>query len=186
MKKLFFLLLLAAQTQLSFSQPSNTGYKVVPLITKESFYLNGGARAAFGGKSRTFIMVTLPPNTVEWYYAVTTTPKEAPPAEIGLAGQLIKYLTPGGIASSVLSSLIAPTGAGVCDMYLFSSQPDLNRFLAKQEPITSLMSAMRENFRQGVVQIRDATQGTYYLAMRNPSGASGINITIEATAIVKE
>jgi hypothetical protein len=187
MKNFISLMLLVTLTYMGFSQTNNGNYKVVPIVTSHDFYLNGGARAAFGGKSRVYLMVTLPPNTVEWYYAVTTTPGKGQGPQIGLAGQLAKLLVPGGgLASIVLSSLIAPTGSGVCDVYVFSDQGNLNRFIEKTENYTSLASAMRENFRHGVVQVRDAVQGSYFLGLRNPSGMSGINVTVEVTAIVKE
>jgi len=187
MKNLFILLLLVAQVHPGFSQSGTGNYKVVPVVSSQDFYLNGGARSAFGGKSRTFIMVTLPANTVEWYYAVTTTPKQGQGPQLGLAGQLAKLLLPGsGLASSVLTSIIMPTGSGVCDVYLFSDQGNLNKFIQKQDPAMSVTSGMRENFRHGVVQIKDAVQGTYYLGMKNPSGMQGINITVEVTALVKE
>lgn len=48
------------------------------------------------------------------------------------------------------------------------------------------MSGTRQNIIQGAVQIRDALQGNYYLAMRNPSSVSAIKVTIEVSAIVKE
>lgn len=88
--------------------------------------------------------------------------------------------------STVMSALITPNGSGACDVYLLTNQNDLNNFLAKQPRVPCLMSGTRENFNQGVVQVRDTLQGNYFLAMRNPSDIAAVKITIEVSAIVKE
>jgi hypothetical protein len=167
---------------------SQSAYKVVSVISTENFYLNGGTRALLGGKSRTYLMISLPANTVEWYYAVTSTPNQNQNQSIGLATQLIKLVDPAaGIAANAISSIIAPTGAGVCDVYLMSDQNSVMRYVNKQPgQVSAIMSGSRENFREGVVDIKDALQGTYFLVLRNPSASQGINISIEVAAVVRE
>lgn len=173
--------------RVAVAQESNSSsYKVVPVITKETFTLNGGARAMMGGRSRIDLLVALPVNTVEWYYAVTTSPERAPAPSIGLAEQLIKLITPAGITTTVMSALMTPSGSGTCDVYLFGDQGSLNQFLAKQPNFASLMSGTRQNFNQGAVQIRDAVKGNLYLGIRNPSALAAVQVTIEVCAIVKE
>ena len=44
------------------------------IVQQRSYYLNGGARAAFGGKSRATLKIDLPQNTKRWYYSFTTSP----------------------------------------------------------------------------------------------------------------
>lgn len=161
-------------------------YKIIPLVTKETFTLNSGGRSIFGGKSRNYIPVQLPPHTVEWYYAVTTTPEQVPAPTINLAEQLIKFLTSSGLMASVIGSLMIPRGSGVCDVFLLHSKKDLNTFLAKKGNVTSLMSGTRQNFNQGAVRINDDLSGNYFLAMRNPSAFSAVKITIEVSALVRE
>jgi hypothetical protein len=188
MKQLFAFILAAGLFLSSYAQEETVHYKVVTFMTNQSFYLNGGARAAFGGKSRTYLYFTLPTNTIEWYYAITTTPNENQNVSIGLANQLMKVVDPtGGIASTALSSLITPTGSGACDIYLLTDQQVLNKFISKEYQTPAyIMSGTRENFKQGVIPIRDAVRGTYYLAFRNPSGSQGINVNVEIAAIVAE
>ncbi|HEY4063644.1 MAG TPA: hypothetical protein VGM30_17170 [Puia sp.] len=188
MKSQLIICFLLALIRPALAQESSTSssYKVIPIISKETFTLNSGGRALFGGKSRIDLTVELPANTVEWYYALTTTPEKAPAPTIGLAEQLIKYLTPAGIASSVMSALMTPNGTGTCDVYLFADQNNLNRFLGKQPQFSYLMSGTRQNFNQGAVQVRDAVKGSFFLGLRNPSGLSAVQITIEVCAIVKD
>ena len=186
MKKITTLLVGLFFVHALFAQRESGHYKVVPLVSKQTYTLNSGGRAMFGGKSRNYLLVQLPPNTIEWYYALTTTPEQAPAPTIGLADQLVKYLSPTGLVSTVMSALITPNGSGACDIFLLTNQNDLNNFMAKQGQVPSLMSGTRQNFNQGVVQVRDALQGNYFLAMRNPSGISALKITIEVSAIVRE
>lgn len=166
-------------------ESSSSLYKVVPVISKETFTLNSGGRAMLGGRSRIDLPVELPANTVEWYYAVTTSLERTPAPSIGLADQLIKLITPSGIAESVLSAIIMPTGSGACDVYLFSDRDNVNRFLAKQQ-FACLMDESRQNFNQGAVRIRNAVKGDFILGLRNPSALAAVQVTIEVCAIVKE
>lgn len=109
MKKIVTLLLCVSFLHSLFARINPAHYKVVALSTKETFILNSGARSLIGGKSRTYLLVELPPNTVEWYYAVTTVPVKLPAQAIGLAEQLIKlFFSANGLASAVLCSLIIP------------------------------------------------------------------------------
>jgi len=187
MKKNILFILICCKISFSFAQTSKAVFKVVPIITKQAFYLNGGARAMFGGKSREFLQVDIPPNTVEWYYSITTAPQKSGPSNTNLTGQLVKLLVPDiGIASTVVSSIIAPSGSGACDVFLMTNPNEVNKFLAKQ-PFNGVIGRdSRENYISGVVQIKDLLAGSCFLTLRNPSGMDGINVTIEVTAIVKE
>ena len=127
MKKTILFILICCKISFSFAQTPKTVYKVVPVITKQSFYLNGGARAMFGGKSREYLQVDLPENTVEWYYTITTSPQKTESSGTNLTGQLARLLVPDmGIASNVLSSIIVPPGSGACDVYLMTNPNEVN------------------------------------------------------------
>ena len=157
-------------------------------MTPQTFYLNGGTRATFGGKSRVTYQITLPPNTVEWYYAFTTSKNENSPTHIGLLAQLSRLFDPTGISAIVSNAITTPTGAGVCDIYLM----DRNNAQAFSEKVDNWggryyyqPSGSRENFKQGTVQIRDIQNGNWVLGFRNPSALEGINVTFEVVAIVE-
>lgn len=169
----------------SQAQDFKSIYKVVPIMSDQKFYLNGGARADFGGKSRAILEINLPPNTVEWYYAITSSPNQGQTQSIGLAAQLIRLLAPEeGMLASAVAKLISPTGAGVCDVYLIQDQISENDFIAKKGQFTYDLTGTRQNFREGVVRVKDALKGPYILGIRNPSAMEGINIGIEVAAIV--
>jgi hypothetical protein len=172
----------------SRAQPSNYIYKIEPLHKKQSFYLTAGASSVFGsGKSREAVQIDLPPNTVEWYYSVTTSPDKTQAVDNNLTAQLAKYLVPeSGIKPYAALSLVAPNGTAACDFSVFFSPVEVNKFLAEQPAVGMILKDSRKNFVSGVVQVRDFIFGTCYLTMRNPSAVQGINITVEVVAIVKE
>ena len=58
------------------AQVLKTKQTVTPIIQERAIYLNGGARASVGGKSRETIKVDLTVNTKAWYYNFTTKPEE--------------------------------------------------------------------------------------------------------------
>ncbi|HWY34998.1 MAG TPA: hypothetical protein VNX68_10150, partial [Nitrosopumilaceae archaeon] len=91
-----------------------------------------------------------------------------------------------GIASNLVSSIIAPSGSGACDVYVMTDANEVNKFIAKQLFSGVIGRDSRQNYISGVVQVRDFMIGSCFLTLRNPSGMDGINITIEVTAIVKE
>ena len=163
--------------------------KVVPL-DKESVALNGGIRSSFGGKSRILIPIDLPPNTIEWYFNFSTTPVKRPAVALNLVPQLTKLLDPtDGVLSLAASAILTPTGTHVCDIYLMN-EANANAFIAKMDekgrPVMCIESAKRVNIRNGVVQIKDAKTGRWFLGLRNPSADEGIVINIEVAAIVEE
>ena len=46
--------------------------------------------------------------------------------------------------------------------------------------------ASTQNTTQGTVQVRGLNQGTYYLAIQNPSNMYGVDVKLEVVAIVAQ
>jgi len=173
----------------SIAQNYNTILTVEPVMTAQSFYLNGGNRATFGGVSRTYYKVDLPENTVEWYYSVSTSPNEGSSESLNLTSQLTKLVDPTGLSTLAVSAIMTPTGSGVIDIYL-CDRTNIDKFIEKVDnwggSYSYIISGSRINFKQGTIQVKDILSGSWYLGFKNPSATTGINITIEVTAIVKE
>ncbi|MBO0936592.1 hypothetical protein J2I47_08565 [Fibrella sp. HMF5335] len=173
-------------------------HEVVQVLQPQQFYLNGGNRAMMGGKSRVAIAVTLPQNTVEWYYTFSAfhSPEQAAQAsqQYSLFSNLVNTLDQVGIAS-LSTKLMRPTGAEVCDVFLLPENERLH-FINKDD--NSLLGsgsgfrwydiASRQNFVSGVVPVKQANlqEGIFYLGIRNPSAMSGIYINIEVNAVVRK
>lgn len=171
------------------SQTIQKTRKVVEIMPSQTFYLNGGNRATFGGKSRVWYNIQLPENTVEWYYSFTTTKGQNPTASIQLISQLTRMVDPTGFSAIATNAILTPSGAAVCDLYLMD-RPNADKFLEKVDnwggSYNYLVNGSRLNYKEGVVQVRDAVSGSYCLGFKNPSAVQGITITFEVVAIVEE
>src|SRR5262245_55082901 len=128
--RIILLVLCALANLTSNAQAPKKERKVIPLLTPQTFYLNGGTRAAFGGTSRTWYQITLPPNTVEWYYSLSTTRGPSSSATLELVPQLSNLLDPTGFTAIAASAIMTPTGAGVCDVRLMD-RPNTDAFIQK-------------------------------------------------------
>ena len=158
-------------------------------MTPQTFYLNGGTKATFGGKSRTWFNIPLPKNTVEWYYSFTTTKNENSSSTIGLLSQLTRLYDPTGMTAIATNAILTPSGAGVCDIYLMD-RANSDKFTDKVDnwggTYSYKVNGSRENYKNGTVQIKDILSGNWCLGFKNPSATEGISITFEVVAIIEE
>ncbi len=194
----FFILFISLNL---FSQEIITKFESVQLIKPRVISLNGGMKSAAGGKSREYIKIDLPQNTVEWYYSFTTSPGVSGTKNLNLATQIAAMLasktsvigtalTSTGITKEVMKSIEIPAGTNSADIYL-CDRANIDKFLAKEDlnlfggSYSYTMEGTVQNTKQAIVQINDITKGTVFLGLKNPSSLDGINITIEVVAIVK-
>lgn len=190
LKNLGYTLVLFFCVCLSLSaQTTQTTRKVVQILPEQTFYLNGGTRAAFGGKSRVWYAITLPPNTVEWYYSFTSKRGQDASTTVNLLSQLTRAYDPTGTTALVVQSIASPTGSAACDIYLMD-RTNADKFMDKVDnsggTYSYFVSGSRLNFKNGVVQVKDRLSGVQYLGFKNPSGVEGIGITFEVSAIIEE
>lgn len=191
MKKIFTLLIVF-QTLFNFSQVQTKTQKVVKILEPQSFYLNGGSKNMVGGNSRTGFKIDLPPNTVEWYYAFTTEPTKNNQQNIQLENQLGLILQTAGFSSNLLNLIKIPAGQGLIDVYL-TDRKGYDIFFEKDffgmwkytAPRHNIEGS-RTNFKDGKVKVDDLTKGSHFLVIRNTSATTGVNIKLEAVAIVEE
>ncbi len=160
------------------------------IIKPRNIYLNGGMRTAFGGKSRTFLKIDLPPNTVQWYYSFSTSKGKSGIKNLNLALQLSSLFSgSGAISSTAMSSIKVPPGSGSIDIYL-CDRKNIDLFQDKIDnkggTFYHIIEGTVENTKQAVVQINDVKTNTWYLGIKNPSSLDGINISIEVVAITEE
>ena len=189
MRKAIVVLLLSFIT-FSFGQSYKKNRKVVPVLTNQDFYLNGGTKGAFGGKSRINLLISLPKNTVEWYYVFSTSPNQGNNQSINLVAQLTRLVDNTGMTAIATSALLAPTSnGGACDVYLMD-RINSDKFMEKVDSWGGTYSyfpeGTRENFHKGTIQIKGITSGNWYLGFKNPSVSTGVNVSVEVAAIVEE
>lgn len=170
--------------QFGFSQDYEIVRETKKLVESRDIYLNGGTRAQFGGKSRTYVKFDLPPNTVQWYYSFTTTKGQSGTSNLNLAIQLTGMIAdPSGITSSSLSAINVPEGVATADFYLLD-QANLQLFINKVG-YKHYPEGMAENTKQAVVKVDDIKSGSWYLGIINPSSLNGINLNVEIVAITE-
>lgn len=161
-------------------------FKTVTLIEQRNYYLNGGARASLGGKSRVDVRIDLPPKTISWYYSFSTTPDEKATKMLNLGLQLASNLSSLGAAAIATSGIEVPSGAGSLDV---SVLPPSSRdaFLLKQdERVKYFQDVSLKNAKQAVQSVNSNYGSSFYLGLRNPSMMDGINVELEVVAIVEE
>lgn len=188
MKKIIIIQLLL--TCSLYSQNIKVSQEVKTIIQERTITLNGGANASLGGKSRTVIPISLPENTVLWYYCFSTIPGTNGLETLKLFSQLSSLvLDPSGITKSTINNIQVPRGTSGLDVYLLD-QKNSDLFVQKADQNGGDFSFYREglvtNTNQAVVPIYNALQGTYYLGLKNPSTFTGIHIIIEVVAVVQE
>lgn len=173
----------------SIGQEYKITRKVVQIFPEQCFYLNGGIRAEFGGKSRVYYRIDLPPHTVGWVYSFTTSVNPQSRANLKLAAQMTKLIDPTGMTALATEAILAPTGVAKADIYLCDKQ-NIELFMQKVDnsggTYRYFESGSRLNFTHGVVPVKDIRQGMYYLGVKNPSSTDGINVSLEVAAVVEE
>jgi len=165
-------------------------YLTIPIIIENKYYLNSGSNATWkGGKSRITIPISLPSNTVKWYYTVSASRQEgeteAVAKDLDLAGDLTKLIDQTGTLGFAFNQLTQPPGSDFCDVYLIDYD-NHNSFINKSA-FSYFIEGTRENIKSGVIEINSTQfQSQVYLGLKNPDGFNGIHIVLEAAAIVEE
>ncbi|MEM6720407.1 MAG: hypothetical protein AAF611_13865 [Bacteroidota bacterium] len=185
-KYIFFFLLISFQV--CFSQEYDISYEAQEIVKTRSIYLNGGIRSQFGGKSRTYIKIDLPPNTVKWYYSFSTKKGRSGVKNLNLALQLsAMIIDPSTLTSQLASQLQIPSGSSSVDIYLLD-RDNKDIFIKKGDNEGQELYYYEEgtvkNTKSAIVEIDDINSGTLYLGLKNPSSSSGVNISIEVAAVV--
>ncbi|NML23826.1 hypothetical protein HHL16_23295 [Pseudoflavitalea sp. G-6-1-2] len=170
----------------------SSSYETVTLQAPIDQFVNSGSNADFkGGKSRILCKVTLPPNTVEWYYSFAASRNKNDIAKIRsgmkLFSEIAGIIDRTGFLSLGLNALTQPPGADYCHVYLLKPQY-IQAFLAKDDSNWMYMAeGTKENLKSGLVRVKNCcTQNVYYLGFKNPDYTVGVSIMYEIVAVVEK
>lgn len=156
-------------------------------IQIEKFYINSASNALIkGGKNRIVLPIQLPDNTKEWYYRFTASRNEEDIQKtlqtFSLAGELTSYIKSKNPLKNAVNNLVTPPGADICDIYVFDEK---NAKLFKdKEDFDYELGASRENYKSGVVAVKNKISNAVYLGLRNTDNLYGIHVAIEVVAII--
>jgi hypothetical protein len=179
-----------------FSQTlkQKTILKAVTVLDESAYKLNGGARSSLGGTSRKQISISLPANTIEWYYSITTSVDGSTTNDkINLAVQIAaavavattstgKAASFAGLDQAAINALKLPTGAMPVNTYVLDNIQSAN-FINKK---SFNYIKGNENLLQGTSRIDYPNSGIWYIGIQNPSTFSAVNFKIEVVAITRE
>lgn len=163
---------------------SNT-YEAVMLQTPIDFSL------LQGGKSRIAVPVTLPANTVSWYYSFSATRNSAAvPAtksSMKLFNELTRLINQSGTLAFGTNALTQPPGANYCDIYVLDEN-SRTAFLNKNDGNWHYdAEGSRKNLMSGIVQVANVSaNNTFYIGIKNPDATYGVSVMIEVVAIVEK
>ncbi|MNJ83303.1 hypothetical protein D3C87_07190 [compost metagenome] len=192
MKTLLLLLFLVSTSWIVNAQNTTRSLKVIPIVENRVHDLDGGLIVT--RPSRVIIPITLPKNTIEWYYVFSsysnTQAVEAKNNQINLVSQLTRIIDETGTTASALSYLLAPSGASASNVFLFTDYQTAWNFENKtDQDLFPVYWHGHSNY-----SIKAATQGKqridltdgkkYYLGIQ--AGTSPVVVKVEVVAIVDE
>ena len=163
-------------------------YEVIKLPIQKLF-LNSTSNAYWkGGNSKSIIPVILPEGTVEWYYEFSSSRNEesvkANSQSFQLASELTSLIDASGLLSISVGMFSTPPGEDICDIYLIENS-SYNQFLNDQQ-FRHYPIGTRQNFKSGVVQIKDLSLKNPMIAVQNNDLSYGINVNIQIVAVVSK
>lgn len=179
MKKLSAVIILLLISSPIFAQYSASR------LCNEHIKLNGGVRSQFGGISRTYIPLNIPPGTSHLAISITVSPTDNIDG-YALTASLASALS-GNITSipGLLNSMQGQPGNGIIDMLLYNSSYCAGLFTSKSSELCRALY-YRQNSGGGIFQYEVPYPGTYYLCFRNPSEIDAVYFHVEATAIIPD
>lgn len=158
-------------------------YKVVNVLTPQKYYINNPLR--FGGKHKIILPITLPENTVSWYYTFAASREQADIQQtqesLSLLSDLTKLVDQSKMSSVAMNMLITPTGANVCDVYVLDYE-NQSKFMS-DEAFSYKLSGSRLNYASGTVNVDRFHGNQHYIGVENPTTMYGIHFTIEVVAV---
>ncbi|MEJ8802812.1 DUF1036 domain-containing protein [Pontibacter sp. H249] len=141
------------------------------------------------GNSRTLIPVTLPENTVRWYYEFTAYRNKADVEAVRntfqLASELSIFIDQTGFLKLATAALTPPVGGDICNVYLIEDELQAKIFMQKQSNFKRVTDASRTSLTSAVVPVQHPGKQVY-LGLHNPADVDGIYFAIEVVAVVEE
>lgn len=131
------------------------------------------------GKSRVVLPITLPENTIAWFYQISATKGSENPLNLLL--QLSRLTDPTGLTADITSKILTPKGDVNCNVFVLN-QEFKDAFLAGKQFSYSLEGSVT-SIQQATMQLSKYPYGTYYIGLDNPN-INSIIISIEVAAFV--
>lgn len=157
--------------------------EVVTVSAPTEHYIKVKAALAKNSE-RLIIPVSLPENTISWYYAFAAyrTPDQIAraKAKFELLGNLTKAVDRTGLVNKGIQIAGSPPGSDYCDADVLSRNHNGNLYAVE--------AYRKPNLKEGTVLVShpDYCSGTQYLSFTNGSTAHGVSVIVEVVAIVEK
>ncbi|MFJ1491507.1 hypothetical protein [Capnocytophaga canis] len=172
-----------------------TYYEAVQVQKQQTFYLNSATYLGLEKKTRITIPLSLPKNTVSFYYAISTASGKTPVKEVKLLTQVASALTGLVPLGSIISRIKVPEAntPGRVDVVLLSKDEQSN-FINKDD-YRYYPDGSRESLIKGTIEVSQIgnvkiegfeLSDFFYVGLRNPRTTTGVTVSFEAIAIVKK
>jgi hypothetical protein len=164
------------------------GYRLQEIITENVITVHS-LNYSGDANNRSFLPIQLPPNTVKWFYSVSSNFARPQNETLDLLSDLSRYLDPtNGILADIINSLDAPTGTADFNVYFIKDNENLDIFNNKSGNFLYYPEGSRKNINSGVVDVEVSTENptTWYLGIENPDSNDDIYVLIEVCALVYE
>ena len=171
----------------SYAQSSKP--TVVQIMAEEIITLNSRSNGQFGGKSRMAIPFSLPENTVAWCYAFSCS-SDSGNQSLNLMRQVQLQVEQTNSHEINTAIIQLPNGAyniqtyllDIKNAYAFVERADQR----KVESFDFISTGSRENTSHGVVLVKDAIRGKFYIGFDNLLPGNNVTVRVEAVAIVRD
>ena len=168
-----------------------TKYKYETIkVSKTSYYLNSTSNEDWrGGTSKVVVPITIPLESIEWYYSFTASRNKEEVTKnmnsVSLLSQLTETVNGINPATKVLNIglnlLTAPPGADYCDVYLFDIA---NAQLFKgDKAFRYIQEGSGENLKSSTIKLNCCINQPIYLGIRNKDLTHGIHVGVEVVGI---
>lgn len=188
-KKTFLKILLLFIGQIVFGQSTE---KAIEIIQPQTIYLKPAF--SFTSGSRQVIPISLPKNTIRWYYCFSAYRNKEDVQKVSrtynLFSKLSLMIDQTGTTATAISLMGNPPGSDYCHVYLMNSINDVNKFENKTDYVGNQFDfnrqGSRKNFVSGIVDINEQSNltGIQYLGFKNLDLNNGVNVYLQVVAIV--
>lgn len=181
-----FIVMLLFVSTVTNAQLTQLDVRTKTISEERVLVLNSKLRGAVaGGQSRLAIPLDVPNGTLEWFYSFTTTAGEQGTKNLNLAIQLSSLvLDPSGNSAKILSQLDVPGGTNAINVYVLD--PENKELFLQGDAFDYIELGSSEATKEGGAKVTETKPGRWYLGLHNPSALDGVNVAMEAVAIVTE
>ncbi|GHN02037.1 hypothetical protein WSM22_35260 [Cytophagales bacterium WSM2-2] len=158
----------------------------VSVAAPMDYFINGPTDTT--GLVRLMIPLTLPENTIEWYYRFTASKNQEDIQSFmksyNLLSEIISRMNVRGSNTAFsFESLLAPPGKDLCDvLFLPYEQGPLFESLTDDQ-VQPIPDVSRNGTVSGNVKVMCCNSGSYYLGVKNLSAKNGIHVSVEVVAM---